>query len=124
MDPKPSIPGFADLEFNEVVVRQLDRSKDDYATIQRIVCPTGHAKSIVISLASLTEDEQARCHIPAFAIDLENDGEVVFSANICWSCNNMRLSGSKASSAWATFDSTSAPAKLLFALCVELTKEP
>jgi hypothetical protein len=123
MNPNRSIPGFSDIEFDQVVVRQLDRSNDDFPTVGRVVCPPDHARRIVSALVSLTEDEQARCHIPGFAVDLHNDGEVVFTANICWSCNNMRLSGSKAPSAWATFDATCAPAKLILALCIELFKQ-
>jgi hypothetical protein len=70
----------------------------------------------------LPEGETARCHLPGFAIQAVVKGEPVFSAAICWTCNNVSIGGSMATQTWRTFDAESPEALRLLALCQEVVQ--
>lgn len=77
-----------------------------------------------LQLASLWNDlppgETARCHVPGFAFQAYVGREVVFSAAICWKCNNISIGGPLASENWRVFDAATTEAQSLLKLCQEV----
>ena len=68
----------------------------------------------------LPSDEQMRCHYPAFALQFWLDAQPVFTASLCWGCNNVFITGPMASSSLRQFDGGSVPANALLRMCQRL----
>jgi len=69
---------------------------------------------------ALPDAEQARCHIPGFAIQVLKATEVVFTASLCWHCNNISIASSLATLGWRQFDASSLSARRRLSLCKEI----
>ena len=65
-------------------------------------------------LVRLPQGEQARCHLPRFAIGLSKAGILRWAAAVCWKCNNISLRCDREYT-WRAFDSESPQALRLLA---------
>ncbi|PHS13736.1 MAG: hypothetical protein COA78_06500 [Blastopirellula sp.] len=66
---------------------------------------------------TLPYGEQARCHIPGYALRIRVKDEIQLVATICWECNNIHLSGSKCVERCREFDGSSEIAQRMLKLC-------
>lgn len=89
-----------------------------FDTLARATCSDAETQKVVTLWNALQESEQARCHIPGYALEFCSESGPILVAAICWQCNNISISGSQADSDWRTFDASSKPAKELLALCM------
>lgn len=113
-----ALPNVREIPYDRVAIHALElQSTDEYESVRCEFCSIEDAGRIVTLLASLRVNDQARCHMPAFRVELWRADEVVFGAAICWTCNNMELSGSSADASWACFDAAGIEAQKLLALC-------
>src|SRR5262249_14652523 len=83
-------------------------------------CSLVQNASLIELWNALPNAEQARCHIPGFAIQLLRGPHPVFTAALCWKCNNISLAGSVATLSWRKFDASSQSAQRLLVLCEEV----
>ncbi|MCE3606296.1 hypothetical protein LXA47_22200 [Massilia sp. P8910] len=113
----PDLPDFSSLRFDTMVIGTIG---DEGSVIRTATCTAEEAGRIGSLWNALVADESARCHFPAFVISLLRDGQTVFSANICWQCSNMRMSGPAALCSAAAFATNTAQAQDLLALCRQL----
>jgi hypothetical protein len=115
--PHSTLPFLESIKCDYMQIREVDGSSADVVTLRYGICTEEQARQIAELWSALREAEQARCHIPGFAIDLIENGAVIFSSSICWTCNNIRMSGKLCTSEWATFDRDSGAAQALLGLC-------
>lgn len=118
----PVLPDLEALRFDVLRVRKLDGSGPDALTLQTAFCNADQAARIAETWKLLREAEQARCHLPGYALDFLLGDETQFSASICWQCNNIHMSGKFAPAEWATFDATAPAAHSLLRYCREVMK--
>ena len=86
--------------------------------VLRVGICTAVQKATLIELWNeLPHGEQMRCHNPGFAIQVFHEGQPTFTAAVCWSCNNISMSGHLASLDWRNFDGSSQVARCLLELC-------
>lgn len=106
------------MQFDFLVVKEVEGSRASGLVTKRSnQCTPEQASRIASLWSALRADDQARCHIPGFALELVSGDEVIFSASICWTCNNICMSGPLSTAQWATFDATSTEARALLSLC-------
>ena len=113
------------------LVRKLSRSSRDalvrtgeywqFPVVVRHQCSQEEASLVIALWNQLPEGMQARCHVPGFAIEVLLGPEVVFTAALCWQCNNASMAGRLAKESWRTFDAESGEALRLLRLCKEAT---
>ncbi len=93
----------------------------EYPVVARHQCTREEAASVIALWNQLPDSVQARCHVPGFAIEVLLGTEVVFTAALCWTCNNVSIAGRLSKAAWRTFDAESDQALRLLRLCKEAT---
>jgi hypothetical protein len=74
------------------------------------------AQTIAQLWRQLPPGEQARCHIPPFALRFIADGVVICQGSVCWKCNNI-LGEVDGKRFWYAFDSDSDIAQSLLDEC-------
>jgi hypothetical protein len=84
------------------------------------LCSAVQSETLVALWNSLPPGEQSRCHIPGFAFQLLHGQEAVFTAALCWRCNNVSFAGTLATLQRRHFDASSQVAEQLLALCREV----
>lgn len=94
------------------------------AVLRSAECTDEQATSIASLWNSLPDGEQARCHSPGFALQALVEEAPVFTANICWDCNNVSIDGPAASISWRSFEARSRQAQTLLALCSQVARIP
>lgn len=95
-----------------------------FEVIKQVSCSIDQGKEVLRLFELLPDDELYRCYIPGFAIQLRSKSEAVFTAALCWRCNNGVIIGSIALINELTFDGDSEPALKLLSLCEEITGMP
>ncbi|HEY8024325.1 MAG TPA: hypothetical protein VIF60_07155 [Burkholderiaceae bacterium] len=88
-----------------------------FSICSRTVCDEQESFEVIGLWNALTTGEPARCHTPGYAIELVQNGEKVFTAALCWHCNNISISGRLASIGWRNFDASSDAARALLQFC-------
>jgi hypothetical protein len=91
-----------------------------FPIVTQNICSTVQATRLIELWNSLPDGEQSRCHSPGFAFQLIIENDPVFTAAICWRCNNITFAGSFANLEWRTFDGESDGALQLLQLCQEV----
>ena len=91
-----------------------------YAIRQRVTVAQPVHQELIRLWNGLPSDEQMRCHYPAFALQFWLDAQPVFTASLCWGCNNVFITGPMASTSLRQFDSGSVPANALLRMCQRL----
>jgi hypothetical protein len=124
--------GFIGEHFDEMKVLELTPFSSDilqstekivttsgwcFAVSREALCTDAQAAVLVSLWDRLPPGETARCHIPGFAIQLSHQGRVVFTAALCWKCNNISIAGDLASENWRAFNAESVEAIELLRLC-------
>lgn len=71
------------------------------------------AEDLIRLWNDLPEGDAMRCHIPRHGIQLLSGSEAIFSAAICFECNNIRICGPLSDTDWRTFDAGSPAGKAL-----------
>jgi hypothetical protein len=104
----------------DAFVRTGERSQ--FPVVARHQCSQEEASLVVALWNQLPDGLQARCHVPGFAIEVLLGAEVVFTAALCWQCNNVTMGGRLAKESWRTFEAESDPALRLLRLCKEATR--
>jgi hypothetical protein len=84
-------------------------------------CDSSQAAQLVRLWNALPEGMTARCHMPGYAFQLLLDGEIVFTAALCWQCNNVSFAGRLATGTGRTFDGSTEQAIELLRLCEAVT---
>ena len=92
-----------------------------FPVVARHQCSREDAALVIALWNQLPDGLQARCHVPGFAIEVLLGSEVVFTAALCWKCNNVTMGGRLAKESWRTFDAESDAALRLLRLCKEAT---
>jgi hypothetical protein len=93
-----------------------------FPVVARHQCSQEEASLVIALWNQLPDGLQARCHVPGFAIEVLLGSEVVFTAALCWQCNNVTMGGRLAKESWRTFDAESDPALRLLRVCKETTR--
>jgi len=128
--------GFSGPGFDEVRILEIDPYRGaavaDSAQVLHVdqtwhfpivgsgTCNPAQAISAIELWNALPDDDQARCHNPGFAIQLFGAGNPLWTAALCWQCNNISIGGPQASLKWRTFAADSPLAKALLQLCKEV----
>jgi len=89
----------------------LSSGRDTHFTVDRgSMLEIEYGRSLVERVFALPPGEQARCHIPRFALcaNLANSRSLVVA--ICWECNNISVNDT-GTFHWRTFDSQSRDAQ-------------
>ena len=89
----------------------------EFQVLREAECSRPQSEEVVTLWNGLPEAEQSRCHIPGFAIQLLQGSKAVFTAALCWQCNNVSFAGDLASIKSRRFDGESVAAKDLLQLC-------
>jgi hypothetical protein len=69
----------------------------------------------------LPPGEQARCHVPPFALRFFAEGEVILEASLCWHCNNIWLREEKTENVFE-FDARAEVSQELLAVLKAISK--
>jgi hypothetical protein len=93
-----------------------------FPVVARHQCSQEEASLVIALWNQLPDGLLARCHVPGFAIEVLLGPEVVFTAALCWECDNVSMGGRLAKESWRTFNAGSDPALRLLRLCKETTR--
>jgi hypothetical protein len=105
-------------------LRVLRLGGSSTSVLRSAACTGAQAHRIAELWNALPDAETARCHSPGFALQAVVEGAPVFTANICWRCNNVSIDGAAAADSWRTFDGESEPAARLLEICGEIATLP
>ena len=119
--------GLEEKNFDSLHVAALGRPEDlrsvrDFVVHTSAVCTPEQALIVAELWNSLPDGMQSRCHMPGYALQVIIKGEIVFTAAICWQCNNVSISGKHATAEWRNFDAESGQAQKLLQLCEKVTQ--
>lgn len=95
-----------------------------FPILRQGMCGGEQAGSIIRFWNELSDDQMARCHNPGFALQLLLGSEPVFTAALCWDCNNISFAGRLAPTSLRAFDGRSEAAVQLLRLCKKVTGSP
>lgn len=73
-------------------------------------------QQIVWAWRFLSPGDQARCHIPPFALRFHDENGIRLTASVCWECNNVHTEGANGFKGFS-FDASTPVAQGLFSLC-------
>lgn len=91
--------------------KTLSSGRDTHFTIDGgFMLEREYGHSLVERLFALPKGEQARCHLPRFALHAELANSRYLVVALCWECNNMSLNDT-GSFHWRTFDAQSVEAQ-------------
>ncbi|MBW8881982.1 MAG: hypothetical protein JF615_11385 [Asticcacaulis sp.] len=112
-----ALPELAAVAYDSVVIHALKPGFEIFESQKHARCSEEDANRVYRLLNALREDETARCFTPGFRVELFQGETMVFGANICWDCYNMRMDGTLATRSATAFDAASPPAQALLELC-------
>lgn len=93
-----------------------------FRIVREGLCSDAQATMVGELWETLPPGEVARCHSPGFALQFWAQGEIAFTAALCWQCNNISFAGSHAPPHGKTFDGNSSTAHQLLQICKMVTK--
>ena len=91
-----------------------------FPILRERLCTAEQSKRLVELWNQLPTGEVARCHVPGFAFQLMLGEEPVFTAALCWQCNNVSFAGRLATVQSRAFEASSDMAKQMLSLCQEV----
>lgn len=93
-DHIPSISGH-NAEEQKLMLTDVTNFKvhdREFPVAKSIITRDFAATTVAHLWRQLPENQQMRCHFPAYGLRFVHNGRVILSASLCWACNNIYIS--------------------------------